>query len=129
MKRKPPFQASPDFFDYTPDEDPCPEKQLIAALLDRTIRDLIEPANDILDLHRQEAIEFTYSPDTKPYTFIWCCEELDIDPKKIITKAEQHGIIYPRRWRVDIGRDYWSLIDSNSDLSGLVPAWIPKRKA
>jgi hypothetical protein len=85
--------------------DLSPEKRLLAAYLHRAIRDLTEPADDILDIWRQDAIEWLYNNELRllPFTFSWTCQELDLPTETILAHIETKGIIYPRKWRVEIG--------------------------
>ncbi len=82
--------------------EPPPEKQLLAAMLQRAITDLTLPRFDVLDIWRQDAILWIHDLSDAPFSYIWLCEQLDLDPKVLLVKVKKVGIIYPRKWRINL---------------------------
>ena len=64
----------------------CPEQRLIWAIIERCVRDVLgNQKADIL-----AAMDWLWAEDSSistPFSFLWCCEALEIDPNDFIKKV------------------------------------------
>ena len=56
-----------------------PERELIAAVLERALLDY----TDVSCVEGMDAQFWIYSNETRPWSYVWCCAVLDIDPDAI----------------------------------------------
>lgn len=59
-----------------------PEKNLLAMVLDRAIRDYTSIEHEV---RREVETWFFCKENSKPFSFLWICEALDLDPQRIRT--------------------------------------------
>jgi len=52
---------------------------LVAAVIDQAISDLYLPPN-----HGDNSVSFFLCPDDYPWTFNWCCAQLNLEPSCIL---------------------------------------------
>lgn len=69
------------------EEPDTPEKSLIAAILDRAIRDIVNPPDCTYMLkykntNKRSAITWLRQQHCEPFSFLWICQHLDICPKR-----------------------------------------------
>jgi hypothetical protein len=75
---------------YLYEEPDTPEKSLIAAILDRAIRDIVNPADCTYMLkykntNKRSAVAWLRQRHNEPFSFLWICQHLDICPRRTRT--------------------------------------------
>jgi hypothetical protein len=61
-----------------------PERQLLAEVLLGAIRDILNNTTDSeAQKIRREALEWFNKSSIKPFSFVWICQSLDLEPKTI----------------------------------------------
>lgn len=83
-----PEQIKMEEYLFAPDLFDTPEKNLLAMVLDRAIRDYF--TTDIA-LKREVETWFLIKEEKKIFSFLWICEALDLDSAKIITYLKNAG--------------------------------------
>lgn len=87
---------------YVQDEDTwecrvSAEQKLLFAILDRAVRDLhYDPDHDYLGTKnsaRPSSIIFFQSERCDPFSFVWICEQLDIDPGAFLKGLRDQGLL------------------------------------
>jgi uncharacterized protein YecT (DUF1311 family) len=63
-----------------------PERELVAAVLNRAFRDILNAYEKAERPRAREAFPWLLSPEQSAWSFIWCCECLDICPKQVRKK-------------------------------------------
>lgn len=81
-----------DDVDFLPTE--TPERQLLAAILGRAIRDLFVTYNRsgsyvFVRKLRREALSWFACKEVKPFSFIWICWHLDLRPELVIKELRE----------------------------------------
>lgn len=63
-----------------------PEQRLVFAILWRALKDVSDYERHI----RRDAFQYLYSDNTDPFSFLWCCHVLDLNPNKIQTQSKDY---------------------------------------
>lgn len=92
--------------------EPDPELKLVWAVLEDAIRCVKAPPQKAVGRHQCEAEMWFRDRSTHPYSFVWCCEMLNLDPSEIrkgvaAMSAQSLGRRRPnvRPWRVVTERE------------------------
>ena len=74
-----------------------PEHDLLAAYIERAVRDYIGPGTASIPLpqhDRRSAREFLFGRRSGPWTLIWCCEQISSDPKGLKEEIQKRVAMY-----------------------------------
>lgn len=63
-----------------------PEKKLVSGILDRALRDLNDPERYI----RRAAASWFRCESKKEFSFLWCCDILDLDSDRALRFLKAH---------------------------------------
>lgn len=72
-----------DEFGRNGDQREAPELRLLKAILSRAIFDVLAIAKDIKQIHKLQAQAYILSQAIDPWSFIWVCHQLDLDPGRV----------------------------------------------
>jgi hypothetical protein len=81
LKRRPHKVGSPVHFVCKQ----TPERALLCALIHRSLMD----AQSSNQYQRDEALAWLQDDTIEPFTFLWCCQEMDIDPKQFLSLLQK----------------------------------------
>jgi hypothetical protein len=56
----------------------APERTLVAAVLERAVRDVLDGDEEAVDWFADDD-----ESENAPFSFIWICEQLELDPEKV----------------------------------------------
>lgn len=69
-------------------EEYLPERQLVSEVIFRALRDYLNDSNlDVLQHEARDAKAWMFSREMHPFSFLWCCQTLDVNPNIIREKA------------------------------------------
>lgn len=72
------------------DDFGSPERNLVAAVLNRAIEDVINPTWSQTYSERERAILWLLEPGNQLFEFTWCCDELGLCPDTVIRVVVEH---------------------------------------
>ncbi|RMD86394.1 MAG: hypothetical protein D6808_03430 [Candidatus Dadabacteria bacterium] len=84
--------AGVNIFDL-PKTKGSPERNLLMAIIERALLDLTGNNYEEAEAAREWLFEEVENPHLEPFTFQWICIQLDLDPKKALSKI----VSLPRR--------------------------------
>lgn len=81
---------------------PCPEKKLLAAILSRTILDVLNHRHDpMASRDKLSALKFLFNSSKGSknghFAFLYICEVLQLNPKKILEFVRKHQKVLKRK--------------------------------
>jgi len=76
-----------------------PERSLVAAVLERAFRDAMGDLMPITDGTNSvgDARGWFSSRSVEPYSFLWCCYMLELDPDRVLEQLKALSCWYPKR--------------------------------
>lgn len=77
----------PQILDEEPSDEDSPERRLIAAVIQRTLLDL-RPYDISEKKDSFKARSWFASQSQEPFSFLWCCDELRIEPQEVLQIAD-----------------------------------------
>ena len=72
-----------------------PERQLLSEIIGRAMRDVLNKEHDTTHWKR-DAEAWFYSGDQKPWSFLWLCWQLDLEPTVIFARLKTKEKLYVR---------------------------------
>jgi len=76
------------FLNDIPYKTIAPEKRLLWAILERTFRDMTYPV--LVNKDFMDAASFVFYKRKVPFSFLWMCEQLDIEPNTYIKAVKKN---------------------------------------
>lgn len=86
--------ADPDYLEHhLPDAPPlAPELRMLVAMIELAVKDLTVPIKEVEFEQSFDALIWIFSDCTEfqPFSFVWACHHLDIDPEVIRVRVAQN---------------------------------------